>query len=400
MKVENHKNMLPIKMWCDNIEASAMQQAYNLAQLPFAYKWIALMPDCHCGYGMPIGGVLATEGVVLPSAVGVDIGCGMCAVKTSLKTEEWCLDAEFARQLWRPIMTEIRQRIPMGRNHHCFQVRNVDMPNRHGGQFDQTTMSIIAEQFEAARFQLGTLGGGNHFIEIQKGDDGYIWIMLHSGSRNVGYKVAKYYNDLAKQLNEKWRTVVPPHMQLAFLPLDSDEGQNYLAEMQWCVDFALENRRYMLEEIKGTFQGNFEGITFDETINIAHNYVTKENHFGKNVMVHRKGATRACAGEIGIIPGSMGTKSYIVEGLGNPESFHSCSHGAGRLMSRTAAKENLDLGEQQAILNAKGIVHGVRGRSDLDEAPGAYKSIDVVMEAQKDLVRPVVELEPIAVLKG
>jgi len=166
------------------------------------------------------------------------------------------------------------------------------------------------------------------------------------------------------------------------------------------VDFALENRRYMLEEIKGTFQGNFEGITFDETINIAHNYVTKENHFGKNVMVHRKGATRACAGEIGIIPGSMGTKSYIVEGLGNPESFHSCSHGAGRLMSRTAAKENLDLGEQQAILNAKGIVHGVRGRSDLDEAPGAYKSIDVVMEAQKDLVRPVVELEPIAVLKG
>ena len=398
MRVEAHKNMLPIKMWSEDIEPQAMLQLYNLAQLPFAYKWIAAMPDCHCGYGMPIGGVMATVGVVIPNAVGVDIGCGMCAVKTSLLVKDWCLDASFSQNLWRPIMAEIRQRIPMGRNHHSFQVDRLDMPALQGKLTRGTARSIVAEQYEAARFQLGTLGGGNHFIEIQKGDDGHIWIMLHSGSRNVGYKVAQHYNNLAKQLNEKWRTAVPPHMQLAFLPVDSDEGQNYLGEMQWCVEFALKNRMYMMYAIMDTFRGNFEGIEFDAPINIAHNYAAMEHHFGKNVLVHRKGATRAYKGEIGIIPGSMGTKSYIVEGLGNPESFCSCSHGAGRLMSRSAAKEKLDLGEE--ITKLKGIVHGVRNRGDLDEAPGAYKPIDVVMENQKDLVKAIVELEPIAVLKG
>lgn len=399
MRVENHKNMLPIKMWLDDVEPSAMQQLYNLAKLPFAYKWIAAMPDCHCGYGMPIGGVMATLGVVIPNAVGVDIGCGMCAIKTSLKVEDWCMDGVFARNLWTPIMSEIRQRIPMGRNHHTFQVGNINMPHYVGG-LTRNQKCIIGEQWEAARYQLGTLGGGNHFIEIQKGDDGHIWIMIHSGSRNVGYKVAQHYNNLAKQLNKKWKTSVPPHMQLAFLPIDSNEGQDYLAEMQWCVDFALENRRFMLEQIKGTFQGNFEGIMFAAPINIAHNYAAMENHYGKNVMVHRKGATRAREGEIGIIPGSMGTKSYIVEGLGNPDSFQSCSHGAGRLMSRSKAKEVLDLEAEQGAMDAKGIVHGLRGVGNLDEAPGAYKSIDTVMENQKDLVTPLVELEPIAVAKG
>jgi tRNA-splicing ligase RtcB len=398
MKVEAHKNMLPIKMWCDDIESSAMQQAYNMAQLPFAFHHIALMPDCHSGYGMPIGGVLATKDVIVPNAVGVDIGCGMCAVKTSLLVEDWCKCAEFARQLWGPIMQEIRDQIPMGRNHHKYMVQTDYMPE--WSMSSKTQANIVLKEWDSARYQLGTLGGGNHFIEIQKGDDGHIWIMLHSGSRNVGYKVAKHYNNVAIVLNRQWKSQVSPHVQLAFLPLDSDQGQDYFAEMNWCVKFALANREFMMSKIKCTLGGEFPGITFDEPINIAHNYAAMENHFGQNVMVHRKGATRARLGETGIIPGSMGTKSYIVRGLGNRESFHSCSHGAGRMMSRSAAKDNLDLDEEQAKMDDKGIVHGVRSQSDLDEAPGAYKDIDVVMESQRDLVLPIVELEPIAVLKG
>lgn len=398
MKVESHKNMLPIKMWLDKIEPSAMQQLYNLAQLPFAFKWIAVMPDCHTGYGMPIGGVMATKGVVIPNAVGVDIGCGMCAVKTSLRWRRWNLNVEeiLNTDVWKRVIGKIRAGIPMGRNHHTYMMDERLMPHTR----EQELCAIVDKQWDSARHQLGTLGGGNHFIEIQKGSDGFIWIMLHSGSRNVGYKVAQHYNKLAVKLNERWQSQVPKHMELAFLPLDTQMGQDYMAEMQWCVEFALANRHHMMEEIQCIFREEFGCVTFDKSINIAHNYAAMEHHFGQDVMVHRKGATRARSGELGIIPGSMGTKSYIVVGLGNPESFHSCSHGAGRLMSRTRAKEVLNLEDEQKAMDAKDIVHGLRGRSNLDEAPGAYKSIDIVMENQKDLVKPLVELEPIAVAKG
>ena len=268
--------------------------------------------------------------------------------------------------------------------------------------YDNTT--IIYKEFDSALKQLGTLGGGNHFIEIQKDTEDNVWIMIHSGSRNLGYTVAKYYNDLAIKLNEKWYTKVPKEWQLAFLPLASQEGKNYLAEMNYCVEFALANRKLMMDRILDIFYNTFNlsGVVdwHDEMVNIAHNYASMEHHFGRDVMIHRKGATLAREGTIGIIPGSQGTKSYIVEGLGNEDSFMSCSHGAGRTMSRTKAQANLNLADEIKKLDDQGIVHGIRTVNDLDEASGAYKDINVVMENQKDLVKILVELSPIAVVKG
>jgi tRNA-splicing ligase RtcB len=225
--------------------------------------------------------------------------------------------------------------------------------------------------------------------------------MIHSGSRNLGLQVANYYNKLAEELNEKYFSAVTKDKQLAFLPLDSIEGQNYMAEMQYCVDFALANRKLMMDRIHDIFVNVFNCyIVWGDMINIAHNYVACENHFGQNVWVHRKGATLARKGTIGIIPGSQGTKSYIVEGLGNPESFMSCSHGAGRIMGRNQARKDLNLEKEQEMLNKQGIIHSIRGIQDLDEASSAYKPIEEVMENQKDLVKVLVELSPLAVIKG
>jgi len=263
----------------------------------------------------------------------------------------------------------------------------------------------------------GLSNKSNHFIEIQKDEDNYIWAMIHSGSRNLGKKVADHYNNIAKELNHKWYSSVPKKYDLAFLPLDSQEGQDYLNEMQYCADFAFANRSVMMRRVLRTFQSVLDVkllcfnsdelekpgpdyIDTAEPINIAHNYASLENHYGKNVVVHRKGATLAREGTIGIIPGSQGTASYIVRGLGNPESFNSCSHGAGRKMGRKQAQRSLNLEAEQKRLDDKGIIHSIRNVKDLDEASGAYKDIDVVMEEQKDLVEIVTKLEPIAVIKG
>jgi len=227
--------------------------------------------------------------------------------------------------------------------------------------------------------------------------------MIHSGSRNLGYKVARHYNEIAIKINEKYFSEVPKNWELAFLPWDSEEGQCYLREMNYCVEFALANRRLMMRRIKDIFLDitfDSASVEFDEMINIAHNYAVMENHFKQNVMVHRKGATLAREGTVGIIPGSQGTKSYIVKGLGNPMSFSSCSHGAGRKMGRKEAQRSLDLQVEIAKLNSQGIVHSIRGEKDLDEASGAYKDITTVMENQKDLVEITVELQPLAVIKG
>jgi len=265
---------------------------------------------------------------------------------------------------------------------------------------------IVTKEYESALTQLGTLGGGNHFLEIQRSTnfaegDNNIWIMLHSGSRNLGLKVANHYNTIAKGLNKKWHSAVDPKADLAFLPVDSKEGQLYLTEMQYCVDFAFANRALMMEKVKEAFIDELHGrVQFEPMINIAHNYVTQEHHFGKDVWVHRKGATLARKGVKGIIPGSQRTSSYIVEGLGNPESFNSCSHGAGRIMSRTKAKNVLNLEEEIALMNDKGIIHDLNNVEDLDEAGGAYKDIDAVMKDQKDLVKILVALEPKGVIKA
>jgi len=350
---------------------------------------VALMPDCHSGYGMPIGGVIATKGVIIPNAVGVDIGCGMCAVKTSLN--------DINTDVLKKVMSAIRELVPLGFDHHQDAQEESLMPStekvpEHG---------VVHRQYTSAKKQIGTLGGGNHFIEIQKGSDNHVWIMIHSGSRNIGLKVAEHYNKLAIHLNERWHSSVDKKQDLAFLPIETPEAKDYFAEMQYCVDFALANRMLMMERIKSAFYSvigrDFPALEF---INIAHNYARWETHFGTNVIVHRKGATSAREGEIGIIPGSQGTKSYIVLGKGNAESFQSCSHGAGRLMGRKQAQRELVLDEEIEKLNRKGIVHAIRNTSDLDEAPGAYKNIDVVMENQADLVEVLVELSPLGVIKG
>lgn len=403
-KKDNFK--IPIKSWIPEeqyyLDKAMVEQCENLAQLPFAFHHIALMPDGHLGYGMPIGGVMVTKDVIVPNAAGVDLGCGVCAVKTSL-TE---IDIETLKK----IMGEIRKVIPVGFEHHQKIQDYKYMPERKGyvrdGKHD-----IVLKEWNNALTQIGSLGGGNHFISIEKGSDKHIWIMIHSGSRNLGFQVANYYNKIAIELNKKWHSQIPKQWELAFLPVDSEEGQAYLREMQYCVDFALANRKLMMERITDIFMKTFyDEIGFyckncefgdsEEMINIAHNYISLENHFGENVFVHRKGATLAREGTIGIIPGSQGSPSFIVKGLGNKESFESCAHGAGRKMGRKEAIKTLDLEKEKERLNNMGVIHTIRRAQDLDEAPSAYKDISEVMNNQTDLVKILVELIPLAVIKG
>ena len=380
-----------VKIWTDYIEPSAMKQIENLCSLPFLFHHLAVMPDVHTGMGMPIGGVLACKDAVIPNAVGVDIGCGMCAVKSNWKVSE--ISKEVLKE---KIMSGVRNLIPLGMDHHQERQDEKFMPQGH--DFDKLT--VCKTQYLAALRQVGTLGGGNHFIEFQKDEEDNLWVMIHSGSRNLGKQVGDYYNKIAATLNERYYSVVSPDIHLPFLPLRSKEFNDYWADMQYCIDFALCNRSLMMERIKEVLTDTLPGITFEPMINIAHNYAAWENHFGKNVIVHRKGATLAREGVTGIIPGSMGTASYIVEGLGNPDSFCSCSHGAGRTMSRSAAINNLDLEKEVRMVDEKGIIHGIRQQKDLDEAASAYKDIESVMANQQDLVKIKTRLLPVSVIKG
>ena len=384
-------NDTPVKVWAKYVDPHAWKEIDNLSRLPFIYHHLAFMPDVHGGMGMPIGGVLASKKVVVPNAVGVDIGCGMCAVKTNLKADDISRDV-----IRKVIMSGIRARIPLGMDHHTELQDEALMPQGH----DIDKLHVVSRQYVSARRQVGTLGGGNHFIELQKDDDGFLWIMLHSGSRNLGKQVGDYYNKLAKELNAMYHTAVDPAWQMHFLPLGSKEFTAYWKEMSYCVDFALCNRQLMMDRIQEIIADAIPNVEFEPMINIAHNYAAWEHHYGEDVIVHRKGAVRARAGEIGIIPGSQGTSSYIVEGLGCPESFMSSSHGAGRLMSRTEAIKTLSLQKEIEMLDSKGIIHGIRSQNHLDEAASAYKNIDEVMANQQDLVRILTRLSPIAVVKG
>jgi len=381
----------PIMLWLPDLDPDTLQQAKNLANLPGIHSHVAIMPDAHVGYGMPIGGVAATDGIVIPNAVGVDIGCGMCAVRTSLEH----LDQAALKK----IMAGVRQEIPLGFKHHRMAQSPARMPKPPQGR-TLRDLPIVAREYESGRYQVGTLGGGNHFIEIQQDQHGFIWLMIHSGSRNIGFKVANHYNRIAEDLNRRHGMPIPSQWQLASLPVDSTEGRLYLAEMQYCVDFALANRALMMERVIDVVQQHCAPVLFAEMINVAHNYAALEHHFGRQVLVHRKGATRAGAGETGIIPGSQGTVSYIVKGKGNPESFSSCSHGAGRKLGRKQAQRQLDLVREIALLERQNIIHAIRGRRDLEEAAGAYKDIEEVISRQTDLVTPVTTLRPLAVIKG
>ena len=384
-------NNRPVKIWTNDVEESAMRQIENLTTLPFLHHHLAIMPDVHAGMGMPIGGVLACDGAVIPNAVGVDIGCGMCAVKTNWKVED--LPPHVIRK---EIMKGIRARIPLGMDHHKEAQDAKYLPQGHN--IDK--MEIVKRRQISILHEVGTLGGGNHFIELQKDEEGNLWIMIHSGSRNLGKQVGDYYNKIAASLNEKWHSIVSPEIRLPFLPHGTREFGAYWNEMKYCIDFALCNRRLMMERIQEVIADSLKGIEFEPMINIAHNYAAFEHHFDKDVIVHRKGATLAREGVIGIIPGSQGTASYIVEGLGNPDSFCSCSHGAGRVLSRKAAIKTLDMDAEVRNLEAKGIIHAIRCQDDMQEASGAYKDIDTVIANESDLVKVKTKLLPIAVIKG
>ena len=395
MKIVNTEKLV-IKSWCNSPEDGAIEQAKNLANLPFAYHHVALMPDTHQGYGMPIGGVLATHNVIVPNAVGVDIGCGMCAVRSNIKVEDF--NQELLKKIFggsAEYKGGIRALIPVGMNH---QKEDKDWIG-----FDNAPdIEIIQQELKSSRRQLGTLGGGNHFIEVQAGDDGYIWIMIHSGSRNFGYKIAGLYNKKAQELCNKWYSNIPAFKGedgLAFLPIDTTEGKEYITAMNYALDFAYANRLHMIKDCQDEFKKVID-CTFDDVINVHHNYARIEHHFGKDVWVHRKGATSARLGEAGLIPGSQGTASYIVTGKGNQDSFMSCSHGAGRAMSRTKAQDNLSVESEIQRLNDMGVLHAIRTKKDLDEAPSAYKDIDIVMDEQKDLVDIKTRLRPLGVIKG
>ncbi|MEW5919358.1 MAG: RtcB family protein [Bacillota bacterium] len=377
-----HEGRLPLKIWAHTLEAGALQQAQNLANLSFAFSHIALMPDVHEGYGMPIGGVLATAGgFIIPNAVGVDIGCGVVALRTGATT----VTAHQVRQ----VLAGARELIPVGFKHH-------PRPQPWDGFAAAPPLPIIRQELNSARRQLGTLGGGNHFCSIEKGSDGYIWLLVHSGSRNIGLKVASFYNKLAKEIN-KVKKIVPPEYDLAPLNLENEAGEDYFTAMQFCLNFARANRELLSIRFSEVFAAAVPAGKVEDRVEIHHNYAAREHHFGEEVVVHRKGAIRARSGERGIIPGSMGTPSYIVEGLGNEESFASASHGAGRAMSRHEA--NRVITEEMANAAMQGIVCGPWG-GDYAEAPMAYKDIEAVMDSQRDLVRPLVKLTPLGVLKG
>lgn len=384
MGVQFAKDM-GLKSWFSiaEIEPQAIEQVKNVCSIPNVFKWVALMPDVHPGFGMPIGGVVAFKDKLIPNAVGVDIGCGVVMVKTDIRACE-------AEYNIRKVLSSALEEIPVGfKKRKRAVVSSIweDVPE------DQ----VIQKERKNAALQLGTLGGGNHFIEIQKATDENVVLMVHSGSRHLGKAVADYYNKVARAYLKNKETDYPPG--LAWLPLDSKQGRDYYEAMRFCLRYASENRRIMIDillELMGKHFGAFRTLERLETI---HNYASLEIHYREEVMVHRKGAVRA-SGKV-IIPGSMGTQSYVGLGLENAESFKSCSHGAGRVMGRKQARERIDYETVMDELSRSGIsVVSPDRRSIVEEARETYKDIDEVMVLQKDLVKPLERLVPLGVMKG
>ena len=399
----------PIKIWLEkeqDLEESCLEQALHLAQLPFLHKWVCLMPDTHTGMGMPIGGVIAAKGAVIPNAVGVDIGCGMAYVKTSIPVKALKETMTGSGNLVQGIVGDILRNIPVGFAHHktpmpCYTLDRA-MEELSLYEADRELLG----QLEAGYFQVGTLGGGNHFIELQEDEEGFLSVMLHSGSRHFGKSVCDYFHQKAREQNCRWYSQVPDEYRLAFLPVDTPEGRQYLNWMNLSMDFARENREKLMLAVKAVLEkwiGRYTDLElkYEEEINCHHNYAALENHFGENVWVHRKGAVRARKGELTVIPGAMGSYSYVVRGLGNPESFCTSSHGAGRAYSRRGAMEAFSCEEVMVDLKNQGVILGKKNKKDVaEESRFAYKDIDRVMEYQKDLVEPVRRLRTIGVVKG
>lgn len=401
--------LVDVKMWTKlvPVESAAIDQLRSITYLPFVFKHVAAMPDVHVGTGSTVGTVLATHGTVIPAAVGVDIGCGMIACRTSLKSHQ--LPDNLHR-----VRTEIENMVPVGFDEHGIARLNGKghqdtrtVLNNHWKQLEKKLDEItqkhpaiekmVKNSVEKSYRQLGSLGGGNHFIELCIDENDDVWIMLHSGSRGIGNAIGRYFIELAQKDMEA-QQIKLPNKDLAYLQEGSQHYDDYVEAVGWAQEYARRNRDAMLELVITAltrFLPTFK-IT-KEAINCHHNYVSEENHYGEDVIITRKGAVSAQLGELGIIPGSMGAKSFIVRGLGNSESFCSCSHGAGRTMSRSAAKRKITVEEHiQATL-------GVECRKDegmIDESPAAYKSIDDVMASQADLVEIVHTLKQVLCVKG
>jgi tRNA-splicing ligase RtcB len=395
----------PIKAWTGDmdIEEQAVKQLRNTATLPFIHSHLAVMPDVHFGLGATIGSVVPTVGAVVPACVGVDIGCGMCAVKTDLKATDLPDNLKEVR-------TTIEKAVPHGRTANGGRNDRGawrDIPKRVGnlwkshldGRFQQLTDGYKNLERSNHVKHLGTLGGGNHFVEVCLDENDQVWFMLHSGSRGVGNAIAQIFIAKARKEMER-QDIRLPDRDLAYLVEGSESFDDYVFGVEWAQDFARINRQVMMENMieglrKSKLLKQFKADVM--AVNCHHNYVTRERHYGKECFITRKGAVRAGLGDLGIIPGSMGTRSYIVRGKGNQESFHSCSHGAGRVMSRTQAKKRFSLDD-----HAEATAH-VECRKDkdvIDETPMAYKDIDKVMEAQSDLVDIVHTLRQVVCVKG
>lgn len=388
MFVIKNAGQLPIKIWLPEraaIDNACLEQAERLASLPFAFHHIALMPDTHAGIGMPIGGVVATGNELIVNAVGVDISCGMGFWESNIPAE--LLTTEVKQQVVKQALKEI----PVGPMHHTVK-QQVSKSLDWAKSYFLPPLSLMQE-LEQAAYQLGTLGSGNHFIEVQVNDQNNLCLMVHSGSRHFGFEIAAYFNRVAENLNTRWHSAVPTSWRLAFLPADSSEGQHYLEWTRLARDFACESRKQMLTVMRDILStaiektSGFTPVWSPYVMDVQHNYVALENHFGENVWVHRKGAVRARKTDHVIIPGAMGTDSVIGMGLANADSFTSCSHGAGRKMSRTEARNVFTAEQVFTDLADKGIVLGTPARSaPADEASGAYKDLDYVLNNEQDLM--------------
>lgn len=406
-KVMNMARAVPVKMWTADmpVEEKARMQLLNAATLPFIHKHVAVMPDVHVGKGATVGSVIPTKGAIIPAAVGVDIGCGMIAWRTDLTA------ADLPDNLG-PMRASIEQAVPHGRTDNGGTNDRGAWGNVPADIADSFIASSLPDRFkkliegyptlgrwnmERIARQIGTLGTGNHFVEVCLDEAGRVWIMLHSGSRGVGNAIGNCFIELAKKDMRRYYVNLPD-ADLAYLPQETKHFAAYWEALKLAQSYASLNRRVMMRNTLRAVQGHVRPFTCDEhAINCHHNYVSREHHYGENIFVTRKGAVSAKAGELGIIPGSMGAKSFIVEGKGNPESFCSCSHGAGRKMSRTVAERTFTL-EDHARATA-----GIECRKDagvLDETPGAYKDIDEVMAAQADLVSIKHTLRQVLCVKG
>lgn len=390
---------VPVKIYTDDVEASALAQLENLAKLEIVHGHIAAMPDVHAGIGATVGSVIPTRDAIIPAAVGVDIGCGMNAVRTSLTAGE--LPDNLRR-----LRSAIEKAVPVGFEMHKSDVAAASTIKSLSGGFKriverhpsvENRKGKRRKPYDTWVRQLGTLGGGNHFIELCLDQSDAVWIMLHSGSRGVGNIIGRYFIEIAKKdMGDRLGSL--PDRDLAWFDRGQPHFDDYFEAVQWAQDYALLNRREMMRLVVDALARVLPAFKLTkEAVDCHHNYVSEENHFGTDLLLTRKGAISARDGQLGIIPGSMGAKSYIVKGLGNPQSFHSCAHGAGRRMSRTAARKRFtseDVEEQ---------TRGVECRKDdgvVDEIPSAYKDIDTVMQNQTDLVEVVHQLRQFVCVKG